>query len=193
MTVRRQKDFVMGIAFNWVDYSFLIVFILSIIFGFFRGFVKSVVSLLFLIAAVYLAIKYAPQLATRFAGSAAEEQAISYLVLVGFFFLIFIVTIIVGSLVSYLLNKIFQFGGLGFINSFLGGLFGVVRAVIITIVIIYVVQLMPASSQPQMWNSSKAVIYFQPMTAWLVKNISPTLESLKEKMNKTVQNIESKV
>lgn len=179
----------MSIAFNWVDCGFLLVFLLSIIFGFIRGFIRSIVSLLFLIAAVYLAIKYSPQLAEHFAGSAAREQTISYLLLVGMFLLIFIITILVGGLVSYFLNMAFEFGGLGFINSFLGGLFGIVRAVIITIVIIYVVQLTPETSQQKLWLESKVVMYFQPMTEWLVKNLSPTLEALKEKMNKTVQNI----
>ena len=190
MTALHQKDFAMSIELNWVDYGFLIIFLLSIIFGFIRGFIRGVVSLIFLIAAVYLAVKYSPPLAAHFAGSAGREQTISYLILVGFFLLIFIVTILVGALVSYFLSMVFQFGGLGFINSLLGGLFGIVRAVIITIVIIYVVQMTPSGSQP-MWQESKFVIYFQPMTGWLVKNISPTLEVIKEKMNKTVQNIES--
>ena len=189
MTARRQKDFAMNIELNWVDYGFIIVFLLSIIFGFVRGFIRGVVSLIFLIAAVYLAFKYSPQLAEHIAGRAAHEQTISYLILVGIFLLIFMVTIFFGALVSYLLSLVFQFGGLGFINSFLGGLFGIVRAVIITIVIIYVVQLVPAGSQ-QMWHDSKIVMYFQPMTEWLVKNISPSLEALKEKMNKTVQSNE---
>ena len=181
----------MSIELNWIDWGFLLVFLLSIIFGFVRGFIGSIVSLLFLIVAVYLAVKYAPQLATHFAGSPGREQTISYLILIGMFFLIFIVTILVGALVSYLLSLVFQFGGLGLINSFLGGLFGMGRAVIITIVIIYVVQLTPSSSHP-MWHQSKIVMYFQPMTEWLVKNISPTLETLKEKMNKTVQNVKGK-
>ncbi len=187
MTARYQKDFAMSIELNWVDYGFIIFFLLSIIFGFVRGFIKSVVSLLFLIAAVYLAVKYSPQLASHFAGSAGREQTITYLSLVGIFLLIFIVTILVGALISYFLNMVFQFGGLGFINSFFGGLFGIVRAVIISIFIIYVVQLTPASSQP-MWHESQIVIYFQPMTEWLEKNLSPKLEALKEKMSK-VQNI----
>jgi membrane protein required for colicin V production len=178
----------MSVELNWVDIGFLIIFLLSILFGFIRGFIGGIISLLFLIAAVYLAIKYSPYLATHFAGSAARDQTISYLLLIAMFLLIFIVTIIVGGLIGYFLNLVFLFGGLGFINSFLGGIFGIVRAAIITIVIIYIVQLTPSSKDP-MWHESKIVAYFQPMTEWLVKNISPTLEALIEKLNKTVQNI----
>jgi membrane protein required for colicin V production len=181
----------MNLVLNWLDVGFLVIFLLSIIFGLVRGFIRGVVSLLFLIAAVYLGIKYAPQLAEHFANKEGVGQAASYLLLVGMFLLIFIVTIIVGGLVSYFLSMIFLFGELGFINSFLGALFGIVRAAIITIVIIYIVQLTPSATQP-LWRESKIVMYFQPMTEWLVKNISPTLQDLKEKMNKTIENIESK-
>ncbi|BCA95662.1 hypothetical protein TUM19329_20230 [Legionella antarctica] len=174
----------MNIELNWIDYSFFILFIISIVFGFIRGFIRGVVSLLFLIAAVYLAVKYAPQLAN----SAGREQTTSYLILVGIFLLIFIVTIIIGGLVSYLLNLAFQFGGLGFLNSFLGGLFGLVRAVVISIGIIYVVQLTPASNNP-MWHKSKIVMYFQPMTAWLKINISSKIEMIKGQVNRTVQGV----
>lgn len=176
----------MSIELNWVDYGFLIIFLLSIIFGFVRGFIRGVVSLLFLIAAVYLAVKYSPQLAAYFTGSAGREETISYLILAGLFLLIFIVTIFVGGLIGYLLNTVFQFGGLGFINSLLGGVFGIVRAVLFTIAIIYVVQLAPASNQPE-WRKSKIVMYFQPMTEWVVQNSSPALDALKKKMNKGVQ------
>jgi membrane protein required for colicin V production len=187
MRLKHKKDFAMSIAFNWVDYGFLLFFLLSIIFGFFRGFIREIVSLLFLIAALFLAIKYSPQLAERLAGSAGREQAISYFILAGMFLLIFIVTILVGALVSFFLNMVFLLGGLGFINSFFGGVFGIVRAVVITIAIIYLVQLTPESKQQKMWHESKIVMYFQPMTQWLEKNISPKLKTLKEKMNKKVQ------
>lgn len=178
------------IELNWIDFAFLLIFVLSIIFGFFTGFIRGVVSLIFLIAAVYLAVRYAPELAEHLAGSAAREQTVSYLLLIGIFLVIFIVTIIVGALVSYLLSMAFQFGGLGVINSLLGGLFGIVRAALITIVIIYIVELLPAGKQP-VWQESKIVTYFHPMTDWLVKTISPTLEGLKEKMSSTVQNIQT--
>jgi membrane protein required for colicin V production len=170
----------MSIELNWVDYGFLIIFLLSTIFGLVRGFIRGVVSFIFLIAAVYLAVKYSPQLAAHFAGSAAREQTISYLLLAGMFLLIFIVTILIGGLVSYFLNMAFQFGGLGFINSLLGALFGIVRAVLITIAIIYLVELTPTARHP-MWQGSTIVRYFQPMADWLGKNSSSALGALKGK------------
>jgi len=174
---------------NWVDLGFIVIFLLSIVFGFIRGFIKDVISLIFLVLGIYLAIKYAPQLTARFAGKAAGGEAtVSYLILIGMFLLVFIVTIIVGALASYFLSLVFAFGGLGLINSILGGVFGVVRAVIITVAIIYVVQLTSAGNEP-VWNQSKIVSYFQPMTQWLVNNVSPTLDALKAKMTNTVNEI----
>ena len=176
----------MSMDLNWIDIGFIIIFLLSILLGFFRGFVRDVMSLIFLVLAVYLAAKYSTQLTAHFA--ATSEKTISYLILVGIFILIFVVTIIIGALVSYLLGLVFQLSGLGFINSILGAVFGVVRAGIIAVVIIYLVELTPVQNQ-QIWRESKGVTYFQPMTNWLVKNVSPSLNTLKDQMNKTIQNI----
>lgn len=179
----------MNIALNWVDFVFFIIFLLSIIFGLIRGFIRGVVSLLFLIVAVYLGLKYAPQLAEHFTNRGESGQDISYLVLIAMFLLIFIVTMAVGALINYLLALIFLFSELGFIDSFLGAIFGIVRAAIITIIIIYIVQLTPSANEP-VWRQSKVVMYFQPITEWLVNRISPTLHDFKEKMNKTIEKIE---
>lgn len=168
----------MSIELNWVDYGFLIIVLLSIIFGLFRGFIRGVVSLIFLLAAVYLAVKYSPQLAAHFAGNAAREHTISYLLLAGMFLLIFIVTIVIGGLVGYFLNLAFQFGGLGFINSLLGALFGIVRGALIIIAIIYLVQLTPTAKE-RIWQESTLVKYFQPAVDWLENNSSSVLETLK--------------
>lgn len=181
----------MNMVMNWVDLGFFIILLLSVLFGFVRGFIRSVVSLFFLIVAVYLGIKYSSQLAEYFTNTKGGDQVVSYLLLIGMFLLIFIVTLIIGGFVSYFLSLISLFSGLGFIDSFLGALFGLIRAAVITIIVIYIVQLTPSASEPE-WRESKVVIYFQPMTEWLVKNISPTLNNLKEKMNKTIEKIEPK-
>ncbi|STY29176.1 colicin V [Legionella wadsworthii] len=181
----------MNIVLNWVDFVFLIIFVLSIIFGLIRGFIRGVVSLLFLIAAVYLGLKYAPQLAEHFTNRGGSDQDISYLILIAMFLLIFIVTMAVGALVNYLLTLIFLFSELGFIDGLLGAIFGIIRAAIITIIIIYIVQLTPSANEP-VWRQSKFVMYFQPITEWIVNQISPTLHDFKEKMNKTIEKIEPK-
>ncbi|CDZ77237.1 Pur regulon 18 kDa protein [Legionella massiliensis] len=181
----------MNTVMNWIDLGFFIIFLLSFIFGLVRGFIRSIVSLFFLIVAVYLGIKYAPQLAEYFAKPKGNDQAIPYLLLIGMFLLIFIVTLIIGGFVNYFLRMIFLFSDLGFIDNFFGALFGLVRAAIITIIIIYIVQLTPSASKPE-WRESKVVMYFQPMTEWIVNKISPTLQNLKEKVNKTIEKIEPK-
>lgn len=181
----------MNTIVNWVDLGFIIIFLLSIIFGLFRGFIRSVVSLFFLIVAVYLGIKYSFQLAEYFTNTKGSDQTVSYLLVIGIFLLIFIVTLIIAGFVNHFLSLIFLYSELGFIDSFLGALFGLIRAAIITIIIIYIVQLTPSASEPE-WRESKVVMYFQPMTEWLVRNISPTLNNLKEKMNKTIEKIEPK-
>lgn len=177
----------MTIDLNWVDLGFIIFCLLSITFGFIRGFIRSAVSLFFLVAAVYLALKYSPLLVAHYVGPTSHDQTISYLSLIGIFLLIFIVTIFIGAIISYFLNTAFQLTGLGVVNSFFGGVFGLVRAVIISIFVIYLAQLSPLANQ-SMWQQSQSVRYAQPMVAWLEKNLSPQLTILKGNMNKVQDN-----
>lgn len=179
----------MSIALNWIDYGFITLFLLSIIAGFARGFVREIVSLIALVAAVYVAMTFSPQLAAHFAG---EGQTASNLMLVTCFLLLFVGVIVVGAFVGYLLNLMFQFSGLGFANRFLGGLFGFIRAAILSIVVVFVVQLTD-SKDNQTWQESKFVVYFQPWADWLSKNFAPAIEGLKDKMNTSVQSVTDKV
>ncbi|MHB1220482.1 MAG: CvpA family protein [Gammaproteobacteria bacterium] len=190
---------------NWVDYVFLIIFFFSIVSGMARGFVKEIVSLITLIAAFVVAILFASPLAAVFTSSPSVQNAVnqasnaisvntaqpvSYVAIAISFALLFAGTVIIGAILSSILNIAFQSGILGLGNRILGGVFGLVRGFIVNLVIIFVVQLTPISDE-SWWQQSQVVGQYQPAVQWLANIVSPGLASLKEKFGNVVQDVDS--
>lgn len=192
---------------NWVDYIILAVFFFSVLAGFGRGLVREIISLATIVAAFIVASLFAGSLADMFTSSASVQtvvtqasnstgvnaaQSASYIALGLSFTLIFVGTIIAGSLIGYFINMAFQAGVLGIGNRLLGGVFGLVRGFIINLVIIFVVQLTPFASQAA-WQQSQMVVSFQPAVIWLGNIVSPALANLKEKIGGSLENASQSV
>lgn len=186
---------------NWVDYIFLAIFLFSTLAGLTRGFVREVISLITLIAAFVIAILLAHPLAAMFSHSstvqnaveqASNAQSVSYVSISIAFALLFMGTIIVGAIISSVLSMAFRVGILGFGNRLLGGIFGFIRALIINLVIIFVVQLSPIAEE-DWWQKSQVVAQYQPAIQWLGDIVSPGLSSLKERFGQTVQTVNEKL
>lgn len=193
--------------FNWVDYIFLAIFFLSTLAGLARGFVKEIISLITLIAAFIVAIMFSNALATAFTSSPSVQNAmsqattaigvntaqpVSYLALGISFALLFAGTVIAGAIIGSIMNIAFQTGILGLGNRLLGAIFGLCRGFIINLVIIFLVQLTPFSSQ-QSWQQSHIVASYQPAVIWLGNVVSPSLSNLKTKFGETFQNVNSQI
>ena len=192
---------------NWVDYIVLAIFFFSILAGLTRGLVREVVSLVTLIAAFAVAIMFSSQLAAVFTNTAVVQsvvnqasgaigvntaQPVSYMALGISFGLLFAGTVIVGAIIGYCLNIAFQTGILGIGNRLLGAVFGLARGFIINLVIIFLVQLSPLSSEAW-WQQSYFVGVFQPAVVWLGDFVSPSLANLKAKFGQTFQNVNSQI
>lgn len=185
-------------ALNAVDITILAIIAISIIIGFGRGLVSEVLSLLTWIAAFAVSIMFTGKLSDYFmtttmaAGSSGTTETASYVVIGISFAVLFIGTLIVGSVIKMLLNLIFSGGILGFGNRLLGGLFGMVRGYLFVLVIIFLVQLSPVAKEPW-WQASQYVPKFQPQIVWLGDHISPTLSSLKDTFANTVDDMSSAI
>jgi membrane protein required for colicin V production len=187
---------------NIIDILILILVFVSVIIGFSRGLISEVLSLATLIAAFAIAIMFTNPLAAYFSGTSTMQgvvsqtsgaigantaQPISYLTIGFSFGLLFVVTLIIGTLAKMILNLMFQTGILGFGNRVLGGGFGFVRGILLTLVIIFLVQLSPMAAQ-SWWQQSTYVRDFQPGVVWLGSIVSPALENLKSTFGSTINN-----
>lgn len=189
---------------NWVDYSLLGIFFLSILFGLLRGGVREIISLLAWIAAFIIAGLFATPVAAHFTSSEQVQSTLSSastsalgataanqvpLLAIGISFcVLFFSIIILGSLFGYFANRAVEGGGISIGNRLVGGLFGLARGYLIDLLIIFVVQLTPFS-QESYWGNSSLVNGFQPMVQWLGNIVQPGFESLKNQMGQSLENM----
>lgn len=138
---------------NWTDIIILAVIVLSCLFGLWRGLIREVFSLVTWVAALIIARMYSSTLAPLLNG-VFDGETTRY---VAAFTLIFVVTIIVGALVTHLVSKILTLAGLKFTDRLLGGVFGVARGGIIVMLFIFVLSGLFANSVA--WQESQLIPY----------------------------------
>ncbi len=119
---------------NMLDTVFLIVIFLSILVGVLRGFIRELFSMVFLIIAVILSFLF-----YRDAGNLFIKYIINDMDISNFagFLSIFVVVLIAGFLVTYFIRKIFIHGPLKSMDRILGGVFGLVRGILISGIIVF--------------------------------------------------------
>jgi len=115
-----------------LDYIVIAVVAVSVLLGWWRGLVYEVLSLLGWVAAYVVAWLFAvdaEQYLPHSMGSEAVRQ-------VAAFALLFVVTLIVSGILAWLLSKLVKIAGLGWLDGFLGALFGVLRGGFLVLVMV---------------------------------------------------------
>lgn len=121
-------------GWNWLDFILAAVFLLSILGAIAKGFVRELISLATVIAALVVAL-----IGYQHVGGWFEDLTKSHQVaLAAGFLLLFMGTILVGGLISWIARKMVKTAGLEWFDRFLGALFGVVRGMLIASVILLV-------------------------------------------------------
>ena len=106
---------------NGVDTAILVITTLSFLFGLWRGLIKEVLSLLTWVAALIVARLYSETLSELLV-NIIDSSSIRY---VSAFAIIFIVVMMLGTFLNYLMSKLLTITGLKFADRLLGGVFGV--------------------------------------------------------------------
>jgi membrane protein required for colicin V production len=118
-------------TFDWMVVG---IVALSTLFAFFRGVIREVIALIAWVAGVAVAIVYAPSVAAMlpdFGAHPALRYAIAFLLLV-------IAALLAGAFVAWPLAKAVRVAGLGFVDRFLGSIFGFVRGVVLMLALVLV-------------------------------------------------------
>ena len=131
---------------SFIDIIVLLVLFASLIFGFFRGFVKELLSLMAWAFAFFVAYYFSSSVALMLPFEA--EFSIKY---VGSFVLIFSSILI--KFLSTFIHKI----GLGASNIILGGLFGILRGVIVVYLLIFVIE-KTSYTEESSWQQSNSIV-----------------------------------
>jgi membrane protein required for colicin V production len=136
------------------DIVLLIVILLSALIGLVRGLLREILSLASWFAAFMLALYFTPVAAQYLAAHFADEA-----VQMGIGFVaIFVVTLIAGGIVQWLLRKLVETSGLSGTDRFLGFLFGGVRGVLVCIIALIVLR--PFGESTGWWQQSQLTPQF---------------------------------
>lgn len=141
-----------------LDWSVITVVALSILLAYARGFTRELIAIMAWGLGLFAAILFSPALAAM-VPDFGVNPAISYLIAFG---VILVAALIVGALVAWPLRSVIRKSGLGFVDRFLGALFGAVRGVALVTAFVLVAG---ATSLPrQDWWQNAALA--PPLTAF---------------------------
>jgi len=135
---------------TWFDYTVIAVVALSVLLGWWRGLVYEVLALLGWVAAAIVARLFAAKAAPYIPaalGAEAVRTAVAFTAL-------FIGTLIIGGIVAWLLSKLVKWVGLGWMDVLLGGLFGVLRGVLVVLALVLLAGLTGLPKEPFWRNAS---------------------------------------
>jgi membrane protein required for colicin V production len=122
--------------FDWVV---VCIIGLSTLFAFFRGVIRELVALIAWVLGVIGAILFSPIVGAMLP-EIPGHPALRYVIA---FALIIIVALLLGALIAWPLSKAVRAAGLGFVDRFLGSIFGFVRGVVFMLAFVFVAGLTP--------------------------------------------------
>jgi membrane protein required for colicin V production len=123
----------MTLGLNILDIVLLIILFLSIMFGIIKGFIRELLSLAFFIIAVVLSFLFYHEVGALYIKSIKSRDISNF----AGFITIFVVVLIVGAIVTYITRKVFTIGPLKSIDMIMGGVFGLIRGILISAIIVF--------------------------------------------------------
>ncbi len=144
---------------NWADWVIILVLLVSSVISLRRGFVKEALSLSVWVVAFVVARTFEPSLAPHLAGYAETPSAQAMTA----FASLFIVTLLLGSVVSYLISSLVKMAGLSNADKMFGVLFGGARGVLIILAFVLYAPLLFPFDQDAWWQQSLLIPYFLGM------------------------------
>ncbi len=145
----------------WIDIVIIALFVISILIGIYRGFVKETLSVVSWALAAVVAFRYGEQASAYIKPYIQQEPldlAIAYVA-------VFLISLIVFSVISHLISQIFDSSGMKGIDRSIGSIFGAIRAAAIIVILVLVGRFMAMDNQ-QWWMDSQFIPYFEPLVEW---------------------------
>ena len=155
---------------NAFDWAILAVLLLSTGVSLFRGFIKEAFSLLVWALAFWVAFAFSGDLRGWLTGYVDTPSVRAGMAFVG----LFVLVLIVGGVVNYLLGKLVESTGLSATDRMLGAVFGLVRGLAMVVLFFLVAGLTPMP-QDSWWRQARVVPYLMPLVntvhGWLPESV----------------------
>lgn len=178
---------------------------MSCFIGFARGFIRELLNLVTWIAAFIVASFFSKPLAlimmnssalklmmnsASASGASVATQSLSHFATGFAYSIVFVGTMLVGSLLAYVINLASYGMGFGLGNRLMGALFGFIKGLILVLISIFMAQLTPISKQ-LIFKKSMIVQICQPMTTSFQSWLSPSIAHFKSELNHNAGEVSS--
>jgi membrane protein required for colicin V production len=122
-------------TWNWLDWVLAAIVIISVVAAALKGFVQELISLASVVVGLVVAAFGYPRAALWF-----DDLTKSHEIALGLGFLVlFLGTLLVGALAGVLARKLIKTAGIQGFDRFLGGIFGLVRGVLVDSILVMAV------------------------------------------------------
>ena len=170
-------------GFDWIIAA---IFLISILVGILRGFVKEILSLTSWILAFWLGNRFCHE-AGEFLSGFINIPAEAFRIGAGFA-LVFIGTLFLFSIISFGISKLFMHGAIKGTDRALGVVSGAVRAGAIVVAIMLVARGLGFNNS-EWWNQSRLMPHFMPIANY----VEPLLPKKLQSSNDEEESLEEKV
>ena len=150
-------------AVDWVNAAFAAVLVGSLLIGVWRGLVFEVLSLLTWAVAWVVAHAFADEVA----GAAFWPAMAPVLRHTLAWLLVFVLALMAGRLVVWAVRQVLHMSPLAGLDRLLGGLFGLVRGVLVVLIVVMLVGESPLAQRAP-WRQALAVQWSQQVLVWVL-------------------------
>lgn len=157
---------------SWLDFVFIGILGISVIISLFRGLVKEVLSLLIWAGSFWLAYHFVNIGADALTNYVDLPSARHLIAFVG----LFLVALIVGGMINFIVGKLIKKTGLSGSDRFFGMFFGLLRGLVAVVAITFFVNATPLSEDPW-WQESKLAPHFVKISEWVRSNMPAELSN----------------
>ena len=146
---------------NYVDIFISSFLLYGFVRGLFKGFISEIASVIGLILGIYLATQYNSDLSNYLISKQFLSWKESYIIILSNIIL-FVLTIIIVSILGKVATKIAKLVALGLFNKVLGGIFGLLKNVLILIIVVFIFNLGNNSLKIIEQDKLELSIYYKP-------------------------------
>ena len=165
---------------NWADWTIVAILGISCLVSLLRGFVREALSLISWLAASFVAVTYHESLAAllaRWVDTPSIRAVLAYAAL-------FAGTLLLGTLINYLIGSLLRSAGLSGFDRILGLVFGLARGLLIVLAIVMLLPMALPVNQDLWWRQSRLIPHFEVMDGWARATFARSMDVGKQWMQK---------